>query len=144
MQTFAPEGTALVSGFRKLDTKRLGKQRLEAYQILRSIFGISDGWRNHPATIMWENRPAALAHYGVVCCEVWIERGYSDSLLPKFQMFRKIGLEHGDCPEPPRFLNDIAESHRSNLIRKDPEFYLPYWPNTKPHMPYFWPDQRTP
>lgn len=144
MQTFAPEGTALVLGFRKLDDKRLGKQRVEAYQIYRSIVGMSNGWRNHPATIMWEDRVTALAHYGVLCCEVWIERGYNDSLLPMFQMFREVGIRWGDNPEPPRFLDDIAESHRSNLIRKDPGFYLPHWPDTKPNLPYLWPDQRTP
>jgi hypothetical protein len=40
MQTFAPEGQDIHLGFQRLDYRRLGKQRVEAWQILNSIRGI--------------------------------------------------------------------------------------------------------
>ena len=39
---------------RSLDYRRLGKQRVEAYQIWRALKGITKGWRNHPAARAWE------------------------------------------------------------------------------------------
>lgn len=135
MQTFAPEGRDIIAGFRKLDRQRLGKQRVETYQILRSLIGVSAGWRNHPATLMWEDYIPALAQYGIVNCHIWKERGYNDSLLPKFHAIAR-GFP-GPC-KMPKFLDDIAESHRSNLIRKYPEFYRPFWPDTPDNLEYVW------
>lgn len=135
MQTFAPEGRDIVSGFQKLDRQRLGKQRVETYQILRALIGASDGWRNHPATLLWEDHIPALAQYGIVNCHVWKERGYKDSLLPKFHA---IARGYPGSAQMPKFLDTIAESHRSNLIRKDPIFYGPLWPDTPPNLDYIW------
>jgi hypothetical protein len=49
MQTFLP-----VANFKEsakiLDYRRLGKQRVEARQILNALQGKSKGWANHPAT----------------------------------------------------------------------------------------------
>ena len=42
----------------QLDNKRLGKQRVEAYQIIRALTGESQGWIHHPATKMWHARRA--------------------------------------------------------------------------------------
>ena len=53
MQTFLP-----YPDFQKtaqcLDNKRLGKQRVEARQIISTLEGKSNGWRNHPAVKMWK------------------------------------------------------------------------------------------
>jgi hypothetical protein len=145
MQTFVPEGLNFELGFENLDYKRLGKQRVEAWQILNSIRRIdnsgnpliSRGWISHPATRMWSNYPRALALYGIMCCEEWINRGYKDSLFDRFvDVYESMKHEN---PEPPAFLDDLMESHRSNLIRKYPEYYQPIWPNTPNDIPYLWP-----
>lgn len=136
MQTFAPYGRDIGAGFEVLDYKRLGKQRVETYQILRSLLGISSGWLSHPATRMWDGNAAALAVYGLVNCDEWIYRGYNDSLRPKFEHVVK---SHRGSKRMPRFLDVIAESHRSNLIRKDPEYYNHLWPNTPDNLEYVWP-----
>ena len=141
MQTFAPDGRDLVSGFSKLDRERLGKQRVETYQILRTLLGISSGWRNHPATVMWENHIPQLAYYGMVCCQVWIDRGYNDNLQSKFSLVVQSASEWGyDC-SPPMFLDLVAESHRSNLVRKMPKHYRTYWPDVPDDIPYLWPQE---
>jgi hypothetical protein len=145
MQTFAPEGQDIHLGFQRLDYRRLGKQRVEAWQILNSIRGIDNygnkletrGWISHPATKMWSEYPRALAYYGIACCEEWLHRGYRDSLLERFgDVYELLKFED---PTPPIFLDDIKESHRSNLIRKYPEFYSAYWPDTSDDLPYYWP-----
>jgi hypothetical protein len=146
MQTFAPEGTDLDLGFRHTDYRRLGKQRVEAWQILNVLRGVDNegkpkdhkGWVHHPATLMWEGRIAALAHYGFRCCAEWKRRGYQDTMQERFRGVLDLHTYYGDDPTPPKFLNEIMISHRSNLIRKDEEFYLPIWPDTPRDLPYVW------
>jgi hypothetical protein len=50
MQTFLPYPDSKKS-IQTLDYRRLGKQRVEAYQILRAIT-YGSGWRYHPVTKM--------------------------------------------------------------------------------------------
>ena len=147
MQTFAPEGRAIDHGFRALDYQRLGKQRVEAWQILNVLRGVDNngdpknhkGWVNHPATKMWDGHITALAYYGVKCCEEWIQRGYKDTMLPRFTAVLNEFLRYDGDPTPPEFLDDICISHRSNLIRKLPEHYQPLWPDVPDDLPYVWP-----
>jgi hypothetical protein len=52
-----------------LDYKRLGKQRVEAWQILQALRGETKGWTNHPATKMWRGHEKALCEYGIAICK---------------------------------------------------------------------------
>ena len=54
MQTFLPY-TDFIKSAKCLDYKRLGKQRVEAKQILNILLGETTkaGWTNHPAVLMW-------------------------------------------------------------------------------------------
>jgi len=138
MQTFLPYEDFAASA-RVLDRQRLGKQRVEAWQILNALGGVSKGWVNHPATRMWRGYEQALAHYGDAMCYEWIARGYRDTLLERFQSF----ITHR-FPVPPPWLGNEALhlSHRSNLIRKMPDYYGPIWPDVPSDMPYVWPTQK--
>ena len=145
MQTFIPDGYDLVLGFEHLDYKRLGKQRVEAWQILNVLRGVDNdgnpknhkGWVNHPATKMWRGHTGALAYYGWLCCLEWRTRGYKDTMLPRFWAVVE-SIDYWDWPE---WLYDpaVAETHRSNLIRKDHDHYAPIWPNTPDNLEYIWP-----
>jgi len=119
-----------------LDYKRLGKQRVEAVQILRANLGLSKGWRNHPAAVMWRGYEVKLAEYGIAICEEWLRRGYKDSLLPEFEKAAKVLEPRG----LPWWLGDedFHRSHRSNLKRKDPSHYL--WDEPL-DLPYIWPTE---
>jgi len=117
---------------RSLDYRRLGKQRVEAFQILNALAGKSKGWTNHPATRMWRGYEAALGWYKDLCIEEWIRRGYkntmqTESYVGAIVMPEWLGRE------------DIHASHRSNLLRKDPDFYgVLGW--DEPHdLEYVWP-----
>lgn len=134
MQTFLPYPDFARSA-RCLDRARLGKQRVECKQILSAILGLSTGWRNHPATRMWEHHPHSLAFYGLIICKEWINRGYKDTLAPYFALYAKLA-----APTPDWFGNpDFHAAHRSNLLRKDPNHYGQFgW--SEPHdLPYIWP-----
>lgn len=139
MQTFLPYPDFRESA-RTLDRLRLGKQRVEAWQVLRVLLGHSKGWLNHPAVIMWRGYEVALARYGIVFCEEWISRGYKDSLQPKFQMIIDSRTELSS--DNPLWLgsDSFHASHRSNLLRKDPQHYGSFgW--TEPNdLPYVWPE----
>lgn len=136
MQTFLPypsyEKTA-----KCLDYKRLGKQRIEALQILDTLKGNSKGWSNHPAVHMWKGCEGQLALYGKTMCLEWIAKGYKDTRLPIFDSW----LTKLDTQKVPTWLGneDFHLSHKSNLLRKNFEHYKNYFSGVSPNLPYIWP-----
>lgn len=136
MQTFLPYADFDQSA-KILDSKRLGKQRVEVKQIYRALLGETKGWRNHPATVMWRGYEHALLGYGIAICREWIRRGYDDSLLTEFMAERNTAdLKH----TTPWWLGDkkFHRSHQSNLYRKDPDHYA-IFAERGADRPYLWP-----
>ena len=78
MQTFLPYADFEQSA-RSLDTKRLGKQRVECIQVLRGLTVPGYGWRHHPAVKMWRGCEEALGRYALTCCDVWTGLGFGDT-----------------------------------------------------------------
>jgi len=138
MQTFLPYGSDYVKSALALDRQRLGKQRVEAWQIYRTLTGVTKGWRNHPAVKMWEGYEASLIDYGIAVCREWRDRGYRDTLLPQFVPHKQ---RHAAIPTWLTWGEgyEVMRSHRSNLIRKMPEHYGPIWPDVPDDLPYYWP-----
>lgn len=136
MQTFIPYGSDFTKTAMVLDRQRLGKQRVETFQIIQALTNPEYGWQNHPAVKMWRGHVEALALYGIAICDEWIRRGYKDSMRDRFLPYCAT-LRAGN----PKWLDrqDIAASHRSNLIRKMPDFYGPIWPEIADDIPYVWP-----
>lgn len=141
MQTFLPYPD-FVESARVLDPPRLGKQRVEALQVLRGIAFPSYGWQRHPAMQMWRGYTPALTRYALDMVDAWTERGHADSIRPLIAEF----APHVDGAEMstlsvPSWLGDEALhlSHQSNLLRKDLEFYRPFFPDVPDDLPYVWP-----
>lgn len=135
MQTFLPSPDFTRSA-QLLDRKRLGKQRLEAYQILRYIIDpISNGYASHPAVQQWRPYPDALRQYYNAIVAEWLKRGYKNTM--------PYPLPHTPSPVYPPWLGDPSFhiSHQSNLIRKDPEHYAPLFPGITATLPYIWPSK---
>lgn len=137
MQTFLP-----FADFRKsaecLDTKRLGKQRVEVLQLLNSFYKPDyKGWKNHPAREMWRGYENGLVEYGLVICQVWKERGYKDTCYEKIHVYHNPSTPIAYPPWIGR--NDIHISHKSKLIQKDSDFYKPLWPDVPDNLEYVWP-----
>jgi hypothetical protein len=124
-----------------LDSQRLGKQRVEAKQIITALLS-GKGWFNHPATKMWSGHVEALALYGHAMCSEWIQRGFADTLRPYFfGVYEGLGA-HGDTPFPWWFGHqEMVVSHRSKLFYKNGGFYSKFWPlgTVVPKLPYLWP-----
>lgn len=132
MQTFLPYSDFTLTA-KCLDNKRLGKQRVEAYQILKTLRGESKGWANHPAVKMWRGYESALALYMNACITEWIARGYKNTM--------KIEAVSEPVAFPPWLGDDsFHRSHQSNLVRKNAEHYSPKFPQVPNDLPYVWPD----
>lgn len=131
MQTFLPYPD-FASSLRVLDPRRLGKQRLEALQLLRAISGQGSGWSRHPAATMWRGYDNALKQYHNLAIDEWVRRGYRNN-MPKKRI-------QGPVVYPP-WLGDEAfhASHRSNLLRKDRAYYSAFGWTEPDDLPYVWP-----
>jgi hypothetical protein len=149
MQTFTPFSD-FEKSLRTLDLKRLGKQRVEVIQIVRALTVPGYAWSSHPAVLMWQGYEEALGRYGLTSCEVWTERGFGDTCAATITAdLRSAGIaeirsyaELVSADALPRWLFDDALllSHRSALLRKDPEHYAPLFPPDTPrNLDYLWP-----
>lgn len=125
MQTFVPFPDYVESA-KALDNLRLGKQRVEVYQILNVLHEInpSAGWRNHPAVKMWRGHELQLCEYGLVVCEEWISRGFKDTVTAQIRQHMEWA-ESGDMLKPDWWGDTrVHDSHKSNLLRKAELHYL--------------------
>lgn len=117
-----------------LDTKTLGKQRLEAKQIIDILEGKHSRWRNHPAVKMWRHNLPALKLYSNAIIAEWTKRGYNNTL------YVYLPHEMVEAMNPPWLgLSRLHNSHRSNLLRKNPEHYEQFGWNIPNNYPYYWP-----
>lgn len=145
MQTFLPMPSFLEST-QILDNKRLGKQRVECWQILQALTNPNYGWQNHPAVKMWRGYIPALVEYGLCICEEWLQRGYKDTLHEKLLQMESDRIEVFPC-----WLGDerFHNSHKAALLfkwmdstdRDQQERFARYsqeW-NIEPKIDYYWP-----
>lgn len=141
MQTFLPYAD-FVKSAECLDMRRLGKQRVEVLQILRAIHGETKGWVNHPCTKMWQFHTRALVEYGNAICSEWRRRGYKDTCWEKIIKYYYISslAHHPNTFYPAWFGNkDFHSAHRSNLLRKNPQWYSQFGWIEPENLPYVWP-----
>lgn len=148
MQTFLPYADFERSA-RVLDQRRLGKQRVECIQVVRGLTVEGYGWRHHPAVKMWRGHEEALGCYGLVCCRVWVELGFGDTCAATIaEDLARVGVvgirdqaELAAAGALPPWLGaeEFHLSHRSALVRKDPDHYAERFPGTPDDLPYVWP-----
>lgn len=155
MQTFLPYPDFAESA-RVLDRQRLGKQRVEAKQILMCLLGEGSlHWKHHPAVRMWRGYEPALARYGYEVCYEWRARGYKDQQLEWFliKYNEMLAAFSWGCPlydpfEDPWWLgnHELHASHRACLLAKDYEHYRQFGWSEQParvsgkgeQWPYKW------
>ncbi len=131
MNTFLPYPDFAESA-RCLDSRRLGKQRVEALQILRALADPHYGWQHHPAVEMWRGYEQSLTLYMNAIITEWIRRGYKNNM--------PLGIVTGQVKMPPWLgKREFHASHRSNLLRKNPKYYGQFHWNESPTLPYIWP-----
>ena len=149
MQTFLPSADYEYSA-QTLDNKRLNKQILEGYQILKILSGASESgaWRNHPAVLMWANAEHSLMDYiDHMVYEADFRGIKTDKNVSNLKTL-KSNFSHmwgNDTPiwMQPEHLERVTDSHKANLYRKDPIMYTRFKSYTaKPCCDkclYYWP-----
>jgi hypothetical protein len=136
MQTFLPYANFSES-LQSLDYRRLGKQRVEAKQIINALTLPKYGWKNHPASLMWQGCLDALKLYHNTAIKIWVSRGYKNN-MPLEEI-----PEENSIKMPDWFgLDKFHSSHRSNLLRKNFDFYSQFGWQDDPKQEYFWPTKR--
>lgn len=137
MQTFLPYPD-LKESVRVLDYRRLGKQRVETFQVLNILLDRTPtkGWRNHPVTLMWSGYEPALQLYQNYTIQEWINRGYKNTMQLEIVDVDKIVM--------PRWFgfDEFHRSHRSNLLRKNYEYYSQFF-NEDIGLDYYWPPKES-
>jgi hypothetical protein len=137
MQTFLPY-PCFYESLKVLDNKRLGKQRLEAMQLVNSTLKLAAdpnakvGWANHPARTMWRGYLDALKMYHNLAIQEWIIRGFKNT-MKLYELPETITLPHWVGRK------DVHASHRSNLLRKDPIWYGNFGWTEPNNLEYVWP-----
>lgn len=134
VNTFLP-----YSDFKKiakiLDNKRLGKQRVEAKQILTILLGNakSNAWKNHPVVLMWKGHENALKYYYNTMIDEWIARGFVNT-MQKFPLRHPINIPWFVKCKP------VILSHRASLLRKNHAHYSKYFSVNPEYMKrsYIW------
>lgn len=147
MQTFLPYPDFHKSA-QVLDRLRLGKQRVEAKQILLTLDrlknspkGVTIPWGSHPAVKMWAGYEVSLCLYGDAICDEWKNRGYKDTLQPFFVKTAMDFVIAGKQPINPSWLGNevFHSSHRAALLFKDVKHYSQFNWAESPKLDYIWP-----
>ncbi len=150
-----------------LDNKRLGKQRVEANQLIsiittRKQFNLHNevnkytlsqlkkqypeikfGWINHPATLLWEDYLEELKLYFNICIRVWTSRKNVKGQPMKNNMpFHKVLLRE-QYTRVPWFLTNtrFTNAHQSALMFKEPAHYKQFKWQVEPKLDYIWTQQ---
>ena len=117
-----------------LDNRRLGKQRVEAKQIIRDLLGETSYRINHPSVKSWRGHVEALKEYYNIIVNEWVERGYNNTM-------ELYNVE--DNIKYPSWANNekIHFSHQARLIQKDEEYYKDKFnpPSIYLQYDYIWP-----
>ncbi len=141
VNTFLPHGN-VKHAVSLLDDRRLGKQRVEAYQIyliltlakkvgtrmkinpntpanhikifdqLYAESGHRHGFYKHPMVLMWCGHIDALAEYTNFCIDEWVKRGFRNNMKHLKTVDAPIYPEWVSCPA-------VHYSHRAALLRKE-------------------------
>jgi hypothetical protein len=147
MQTFITSFNQTETA-KNLDNKRLGKQRVEAIQIANCLLIKENRWKNHPAVKMWEgNTNYLILIYLKEILEEWEKRGFKNFKCQEhFNTLKNLAYHTVNknyeifALKPIWVTEEFILSHKSNLIRKNSDYYKPIFGYDIPdNLPYIWP-----
>ena len=133
MQTFLPSADYEYAA-QILDNKRLNKQILEGYQIMKILSGASESgaWRNHPAVLMWKGSEVHLMDYIDNMVYEANFRGIKtvNNVANLNALKRSFSSRWGNLKpvwSKPEHVDRVITTHKANLYRKDPEIYAEFY-----------------
>ena len=133
MQTFLPyKDISTIAS--ELDSKRLNKQILECFQILKVLSNNDPhaAWRNHPAVKMWRGYEGGLWDYTMnMVVEATLRGIKTDKNLDNLITLRDLCSESWGRGMPEWFddeeiMSRVTTTHQANLYKKAPEMYPQY------------------
>lgn len=157
MQTFLPYPD-FTKSLQCLDDRRLGKQRVEAKQILKALGEYPtellrpdekpnpDAWRDHPCTRMWTGSAPALQLYHDIAIITWCSRGFNNSMptiiTDYIHIANNLAQDLTELGCMPKWFGqpNFHAAHRSNLLRKDPGHYGQFGWTEPDNLEYIWPE----
>jgi hypothetical protein len=126
-----------------LDYKRLGKQRVEAHQIVNILENPSKykGWKHHPAVLMWKGHLPYLKQYYNTIVEEWIKRGYNNNMI----LYSKNEIKTTKYPPWWLGFRPLHKAYKANLLRKNKKYYTKFFSVPMEYMKYsyVWPTKLT-
>lgn len=132
MQTFLPE-IGISNCASALDNKRLNKQVLEGYQIIKLLSDYHDkkAWAHHPAVLMWKGHEYSLRTYiQDMITEAKLRGIKMDKHIQNMNDIERTNKNNWGESMPKWFgseaRNRVLWTHRANLYLKDPIFYAQY------------------
>ena len=131
MQTFLPVASFQESA-KMLDYRRLGKQRVEARQMIHVLEGKTLAWSRHPCVGLWRGHTKALQLYFNIISEEWVGRGYKHTM-------GFYDIEHREVSYPCWLgVEDFHSRHRAALLFKDAAHYVKFGWSELPQLDYDW------
>lgn len=107
-------------------------------QVMAKTFTRNDRWASHPTFLAWKPYYESFKYYHDLVVDEWLKRG-----------FRTIAVKY-ETPKPdkrflPWFIGEemFHQSHRSNLLRKDPTYASRFGWRDPDDLPYLWPNNNT-
>ena len=114
-----------------------------------SVVWLTDGIDHDDTARDFAERLKALASSGLAVVEAWLALGFDDTCAPSMRHdLSAAGVDRVRTQAElaavgalPPWLGDesLHRSHRSALLRKDPGWYGPRFPDVPDDLPYVWP-----
>jgi hypothetical protein len=121
---------------------------LEGRQIYAALLGRTIGWVNHPATRMWKNHENMLFKYLYAIKRECERRGIkTENNWTAIEEMHEANYNRGDGLTVPGWMTDeliadkIEITHRGNLYKKDPDYYVEFYPESKKYLKHVCCDQ---
>lgn len=100
---------------------------------------IKTPWYNHPAVVMWRGYEQLLRIYIEECIIANCKRGYDCAYASEFVDNLPSTAKQGGAEPPWLGMDKFHDSHKSNLLRKDYDYYSRLgWTNDLT-VEYWWP-----
>ena len=116
-----------------LDPKRLGNQ---VYRECKTL--VNGGWKNHPVAKIWQDHTYQLCEYALT--GLWVLRNERQKPYQQWEEWFTTKQQHlKDTGLPPLIgYQPFHDSHKSNLLRKNPEYYSQFNWHVPDNLPYIW------
>jgi hypothetical protein len=87
---------------------------------------------------MWEGHEWYLCLYSEAICKEWRSRGYRDTMLERFVLWREAHPKAKKNPPAWWGVEAIHRSHRSKLLSKEYDHYKNHYMDVEAGLEYVW------